>query len=151
LDSKVDEAALEAFSRLPHGEMVNLISPSVALFLAAFGRLDPFDPGLMYLWVLLVPFGRFELTDTGKDASKSPTQWHCCGKERLLRKTQAKLTLRINPDSPARLSSASKCPHSACLLRRRTRIMIPGLDCLAAKDKKSSRLHVISMKPCSRA
>jgi hypothetical protein len=32
--------------------MINLISPSVAfaaIFLAAFGRLDPFDPGLMYL------------------------------------------------------------------------------------------------------
>jgi hypothetical protein len=34
-------------SRLPNGEMIYLISPFVALFLAAFGRLDPFDPRLM--------------------------------------------------------------------------------------------------------
>jgi hypothetical protein len=53
LDPKVDRAALEAvWQAITHGKMINLISSSVAfvaIFLAAFGRLDPFDPRLMYL------------------------------------------------------------------------------------------------------
>jgi hypothetical protein len=53
LDSKLDRAALEAVGQaIAHGKMINLISPSVAfvaIFLAAFGRLDPSDPRLMYL------------------------------------------------------------------------------------------------------
>jgi hypothetical protein len=53
LDPKVDRAALEAvWQAIAHGRMINLISPSVAfvaIFPAAFGRLDPFDPHLMYL------------------------------------------------------------------------------------------------------
>jgi hypothetical protein len=52
--------------------MINLISPSVAFvatFLAAFGRLDPFDRRLMYLWVLFSTFWPFSVTaDTGKEA-----------------------------------------------------------------------------------
>jgi hypothetical protein len=53
LDPKVDRATLEAvWQAITHGKMINLISSSVAfvaIFLAAFGRLDPFDPRLMYL------------------------------------------------------------------------------------------------------
>jgi hypothetical protein len=43
-------------NRLPNGEMIYRISRFVALFLAAFGRLDPFDPRLMYLWALFSTF-----------------------------------------------------------------------------------------------
>jgi hypothetical protein len=67
LASKVDRAALEAVRQaIAHGKMINVISPSVAIFLAAFGRLDRFDPRLMYLLVLLGIFwpvsiaGRYE-------------------------------------------------------------------------------------------
>jgi hypothetical protein len=50
LDLKLDGAALEAvWQAIEHNKMINLISPSVAIFLAAFGRLDCFDPRLMYL------------------------------------------------------------------------------------------------------
>jgi hypothetical protein len=53
LDPKLDRAALGAvWLPIAHGKMINLISPSVAfvaIFLAAFGRLDPFDRRLMYL------------------------------------------------------------------------------------------------------
>ena len=53
LDPKLTRAALEAvWQAIAHGKMINLISPSVAfvaVFLAAFGRFDPFDPRLMCL------------------------------------------------------------------------------------------------------
>jgi hypothetical protein len=53
LDPKLNRAALEAvWQAIAHGKMINLISPSVAfvaILPAAFGRLDPFDPRLMYL------------------------------------------------------------------------------------------------------
>jgi len=42
--------------------MINLISPSVAIFLAALGRLDPFDPRLMYPWVLFSTFWPVSVT-----------------------------------------------------------------------------------------
>jgi hypothetical protein len=57
-------------SRLPHGENINLISPFVALFPAAFGRLDPLDPGLMYLWVLLSTFRAVWATRYGKEGEQ---------------------------------------------------------------------------------
>jgi len=53
LDPNLARAALEAvWQAIPHCNMIFLISPSVAfvaIFLAAFGRLDPFDPHLTYL------------------------------------------------------------------------------------------------------
>jgi hypothetical protein len=58
--------------------MINPHFPSlafVASFLAAFGRLDPFDPRLMYLWVPFSIFGRFQLPrDTRKDAGQIPVR-----------------------------------------------------------------------------
>jgi hypothetical protein len=48
LDPKLDRAGLEAvWQAIAHGKMINLIAPSVATFLAAFGRLDPSDHRLM--------------------------------------------------------------------------------------------------------
>jgi hypothetical protein len=53
LDLKLDRAALEAvWHRSRTVKMINLISPSdafVAILLAAFDRLGPLDPRLMYL------------------------------------------------------------------------------------------------------
>jgi hypothetical protein len=50
---KLHRAALEAvYQAIAHGKIINLISPAaafVASFLAAFGRLDPFDPRLIYV------------------------------------------------------------------------------------------------------
>jgi conflict system STAND superfamily ATPase len=65
-----------------------------------------------------------ELEDAEKRAKE---QKEAASKLRRLAWVLAAVALGCNPDSPARLSRASKCPHSACRLRRRTRIMMPGL------------------------
>jgi len=142
LDPKVDRAALEAVSHRLRTVKWSISFPLLfcfcCYFSGCFGRLDPFGSRLMYLSVLFSTFWPVSVTQIRGGTLARVLCWQLLREKRKREKTQAKLTLRINPDSPARLSSASKCPHSTCRLPRRT-IMIPGLDCLAARDKKSSR------------
>jgi|SRR5580704_8866400 hypothetical protein len=82
----VSESRQSRWQAIAHGKMTNPLFPSLAFlasFLVAFGRLDPFDPRLMYLWVPFSIFGRFQLPkDTRKDAGQSLLQWRSPSEER---------------------------------------------------------------------
>ena len=72
-------------SRLRTSQVINPHFPSlsfVASFLAAFGRLDPFDPRFMYLSLPFSIFGPFQWTDTRRDVGQSPVQWQSLSDER---------------------------------------------------------------------